>query len=58
MKKQEHVFIHHLMRDVCAKFKINRAIRFRTGTRQAFTTNKHFPSEIPLTMKTAASNSL
>ena len=33
-------------------------ILFRTGARQVFTTQKLFPSEIPLTLKTATTNSL
>ena len=43
---------------VCAKFKVDRLSRFRTGARFVFTTQKRFPSEIALTMKTATSNSL
>ena len=44
--------------ETCAKFKVDRLSRFRTGARQVFTTQKPFPSKMPLTMKTAASNSI
>ena len=44
--------------NMCAKFKDDPLSRFRTVARQVFTTQKHFPSEIPLTMKTATSNFL
>ena len=37
------------VRNVCAKFKVDPLSRFRTGARQVFTTQKLFPSEIPLT---------
>ena len=43
------------VRNVCAKFKVDRLSRFRAGARQLFTTQKLFPSEIPLTLKTATS---
>ena len=46
------------VRNVCAKFKVDPLSRFRTRARQVFTTQKLFPSEIPLTMKTATSNFL
>ena len=32
---------------MCAKFRVDRLSRFRTGARQVFTTQKPFPSEIP-----------
>ena len=38
---------------MCAKFKVDRLSHFRTGTRQMFTSQKPFPSEIPLTIKSA-----
>ena len=57
-KKHGHGFVQQSVRNVCAKFKVDRLSRFRTGARQVFTTQKPFPSEIPLTMKTATSNSL
>ena len=46
------------VRIVRAKFEVDRLSRFRTGARHVLTTQKGFPSEIPLTMKTATSNSL
>ena len=46
------------VRNVCTKFKVDPSSYFRTGVGQVFTTQKPFPSEIPLTMKAATSNSL
>ena len=46
------------VRNVGAKFKVDCLSRFRTGARQVFTSQKPYPSEIPLTMKTGTSNSL
>ena len=46
------------VRNVCAKVKVDSLSRFHTGARQVFTAHKLFPSEIPLTMKIATSNSL
>ena len=43
---------------VCAKFKFDSLNRFCARARQLFTIQKPFPSEIPLTIKTATSNSL
>ena len=43
---------------LCAKFKIDRLRCFHTGARQLFITQKPFPSEFILTIKTATSNSL
>ena len=43
---------------MCAKFKIDSLSSLRTGARQVLTTQKPFPSEIPLTIKTATLNSL
>ena len=37
--------------NVHAKFTVDPLSRFRTGACQVFTTQKLFPSEIPLTMK-------
>ena len=51
-------FVQQSLRNVCAKFKVDPLSRFRTGARQVFTTQKLFLSKIPLTMKTATSNSL
>ena len=53
-----HSFVQQSVRNVCAKFKVDPLTRFYTGARQVFTTQKLFPSEIPLTMKIATSNSL
>ena len=53
-----HGFVQQSVRNACAKFKVDCLSRFRTGARQVFTSQKPFPSEIPLTMKTATSNSL
>ena len=36
------------VRNVRAKFKVDRLSRFCTGARQVFTTQKPFPSQIPL----------
>ena len=57
-KKRGHGFVQQSARNVCAKFKVDRLSRFRTGARQVFDTQKLFPSKIPVTMKTATSNSL
>ena len=46
------------VRDVWAKFKAEHLNPFRTEARQVFMTQKRFPSEIDLTMKTATPNSL
>ena len=46
------------VRNVCAKFKADRLSRFRTGARYRLSTQKRFPGEIALTMKTATLNSL
>ena len=46
------------IRNVCAKFKVDRLSRFRTGGCQVLNTQKSFPIEITLTMKTATSNSV
>ena len=58
LEKTRARFVQQSVRNVCAKFKVDRLSRFRTGARRLFTTQKLFPSEIPLTMKTATSNSL
>ena len=44
------------VRNVLAKFKVDLLSHFHTGARQVFTTQKLFPSEIPLTMKIATIN--
>ena len=43
--------------NVCAKFKVDPLSRFRTGARHVLTTQKRFPTEMALTIKTATSNS-
>ena len=55
-EKRGHVFVWHLIGNVFLEFKVDRCSCFRTGARQVFTTEKPFPSEISLTMKTAKSN--
>ena len=57
LEKRGYVF-QNRVRNVCANIKVNRLNRFRTGARHVFTTQEPFPSEIPLTMKTAILNSL
>ena len=57
-KKRGYRFVQQSARNVCVKFKVDRLSRFRTGACHVPTTQKRFPSEIPLTMKTTASNSL
>ena len=56
--KTRHGFVQQSVGNVCAKFKVDRLSHFRTGARQVFTTQKLFPSEVPLTVKIATSNSL
>ena len=58
LEKTRAWFYAAVLRNVCAKFKVDPLSRFRTVARQAFTTQKLFPSEIPLTMKIATTNSL
>ena len=58
LEKREHGVVQQSLTDVCAKFKVDRLSRICTGARYVLTTQKHFPSEIVLTMKTATSNSL
>ena len=38
LKKRGHGFVQPSVRNVCAKFKVDRLSRFRTGARQLFTT--------------------
>ena len=52
------MFVQYPVRNLCAKFTVDRFSRFRTGARQVFTAHKPFPGEIPLTMKTATLHSL
>ena len=57
-ERRGHDFVQQSVRNVCVKFKVDQVNRFRTGARQVLTTQKLFPSKIPLTMKIATSNSL
>ena len=50
-KKRVHAFVQQSVRNVCAKFKVDRC--FRTGACYVLTTKKRFLSEIPLSMKIA-----
>ena len=56
--KTRHSYVQQSVRNVCAKFKFDHLTRFCTEAREMFTTEKLFLSEIPLTIKTATSNSL
>ena len=58
LEKRRHSFVQQSFRNVCAKFKVDPFNRFGTGAHHVLTTQKRFPSKIPLTMKTATSNSL
>ena len=51
-------FVQQSVRNMCAKFKVDRLSRFCTAARHVLTKQKRFPSEIPLIMKTATSNSI
>ena len=51
-------FVQQSVRNMCAKFKVDRLSCFCTAARHVLTTQKRFPSEIPLIMKTATSNSI
>ena len=55
-KKRGHLLLQHPVRNGCAKFKVDRLSRFRTGAHEVITNQKPFCSEIPLTMKTVTSN--
>ena len=57
-KKCGQSFVQEFVRNVCAKFKVDHLRHFPTGARHVLTTQQRFPSEIPLTMKTATSNFL
>ena len=58
LEKRGHEFVQQPVRNVCAKFTVDRLSHFCTGARQVFTAQKLFTSKIPLTVKTATSNSL
>ena len=57
-EKRRPSFVQLSFRNVCAKFKVDPFSRFHTGAHHVLTTQKSSPSKIPLTMKTATSNSL
>ena len=57
LEKLSHVFVQQSVRNVCAKFKVYRLRCFCTGARHVLTTQKRFPGEIPLFMKSVKSNS-
>ena len=57
-RKHEHSFVQQSVRNVCAKFKVDSLCHFRSGACQMFSTQKPFPSQIPLNIETATSNSL
>ena len=58
LEKLCHGFANLSVRNVQAKFKVDCLTRFPTGACQVLTIQKLFPGKIPLTMKTATSNSL
>ena len=47
LEKTRAQFVQQSIRNVCAKFKVDRLSRLHTGARQLFTTQELFPSEIP-----------
>ena len=53
-----HGLCSSLLEMCVQKFRVDLYSRFCIGARQVFTTQKPFPTEIPLTMKTATSNPL
>ena len=57
-ERRGHGFVQQSVRNVYVKFKVDQVNCFRTEARQVLTTQKLFPSKIPLTMKIATSNSL
>ena len=56
-EKRQHSFVQWSFRNMCAKFTVDPLSHFHTGAHHVLTTQKNFPSKIPLTMKTATSNS-
>ena len=56
--KRGQGFVQQSVRNVCVKFKVHRLCRFPAKAWQVFTTQKPFPGEIALPMKTETSNSL
>ena len=57
LKKCRHRLVEESVRNTCTKFKVDHLRGFCTGACYVLTTQKRFLSEIPLTMKTATSNS-
>ena len=56
-KQLGHSFFQQSVKNVCA-IKVDLFSRFRIGARQVFTIQKPLHTEIPLSMKTATSNSI
>ena len=56
-KKRGYAFAHHLVRNLCPKFKVYRLSSFGSEARQVFTTHKPFPGKIPLTKKSPTKSS-
>ena len=56
LEKTWALLVQHPFENMCTKFKVYRLSRFLTGACQVFTTQKPFPSEIPLTIKTETPN--
>ena len=57
-EKRGYDFGQQPVRNVCTEFRFDPLSGSGAVDRQAFTTQKRLPSEIPLTMKTVTSNSL
>ena len=58
LEKTRAWFYAAVVRNVCAKFKVDPLRRFCIRACQVFTTQKLFPSEIALIMKIATTNFL
>ena len=50
-KKRGYGFVQQSVKNVCAKFKVDRLSRFRTGVCHVLTTQEFFSTKIPLTRK-------
>ena len=48
LKKREHVFVQYPVRNVCARFKVDRSSNFCIRAHQILTTQKPFSCEPPL----------
>ena len=57
LEKLRHDFVQQSVRNVYAKRKVDRLRRFSTGACHLLTTQKRFPGEIPLIIKSVTSNS-